>query len=607
MAIVTTDQNIKFNSVLDDVVVLSTDGTTSTVVLWDNLPPADQSLLTTIVNDLGGTAPLAAPVAGFATVNLGGAAVGGDATGLNPLAAATFGTATVDLGAAKAGGDPSGLIVTGTATAGYQTVTITPAFANGAAATGLANTVPATAGKAYATFNVVMAGTDTATLPGSAGTYYFKVAVDGAAAVEYSIVTAGVNQSFNTIANLLDGAAGLDAAGVDVTYDAVGGRFVFTRKTTGATSTVVVTAGTTGTDIFEQIVTDVAPTSVTRTTVGGTAATNTTYTATITVDGVAKSISLTGNNAQTVTTLLAEINTDLGASAIASLVSGNIKVTSATTGATSTVAIVDGTLFAALTGTATIGTAHDGVAATGTNKPYSAIVEVNGVAHNVTFTGAAGDTVAHVVSEIAADLAGFATVALTGGDIVITSTVAAGTKSKVRVFDTGWLFASMTGYTKVTYVDGVAPTVYTTTVAVDGVDVPVSVQGSDALTVATLVTAVDTALTAVADAALTNGNIVITSKTTGATSSVQVKGDRLFGAVTGFKGFKSVVGAADLVDVLHTIRMPNGTTGWNYFPHVTVGAKPANPVPGVVPKTVDYIYWGGTPADWRYFNDNTVV
>ena len=41
----------------------------------------------------------------------------------------------------------------------------------------------------------------------------------------------------------------------------------------------------------------------------------TTYTTTITVDGVAKSISVVGSAAQTFTDLLAEINTDLGASA----------------------------------------------------------------------------------------------------------------------------------------------------------------------------------------------------------------------------------------------------------------------------------------------------
>ncbi len=93
------------------------------------------------------------------------------------------------------------------------------------------------------------------------------------------------------------------------------------------------------------------------------------YTADITVDGVVKNIQVTGSLAQTYTLLLNEINTDLAGAAIASLVGGNIRVTSVTYGTTSTVSIVDvvGTppgsfaLFGALTGYVGLSTAvsHD--------------------------------------------------------------------------------------------------------------------------------------------------------------------------------------------------------------------------------------------------------
>lgn len=73
----------------------------------------------------------------------------------------------------------------------------------------------------------------------------------------------------------------------------------------------------------------------------------TTYTATITVDGVAKSISILGSAALTFTTLISELNADLGSAAVASIVSGKLRITSNTVGTTSTVAIAAGTLFAA--------------------------------------------------------------------------------------------------------------------------------------------------------------------------------------------------------------------------------------------------------------------
>lgn len=85
-------------------------------------------------------------------------------------------------------------------------------------------------------------------------------------------------------------------------------------------------------------------------------------TATIVVDGVTKNISIVSSAAQTYTTLLAEINTDLGAAGTAALVGGNLRVTSATSGASSTVAITDGgtPIFSPLTGYVAIRTANAG-------------------------------------------------------------------------------------------------------------------------------------------------------------------------------------------------------------------------------------------------------
>jgi len=71
----------------------------------------------------------------------------------------------------------------------------------------------------------------------------------------------------------------------------------------------------------------------------------TVYTATIIVDGTPVAVAVTGSMAQTFTDLINEINVDLGGTATASIVNGNIEVTSSTTGSTSTVDTDDESLF----------------------------------------------------------------------------------------------------------------------------------------------------------------------------------------------------------------------------------------------------------------------
>lgn len=78
----------------------------------------------------------------------------------------------------------------------------------------------------------------------------------------------------------------------------------------------------------------------------------TVYSASVKVDGDISSIpfNITGSAAQTYSALLGLINTALTTNAVATLVGGNIQITSATTGETSTVVIIDTNLFSSLTG-----------------------------------------------------------------------------------------------------------------------------------------------------------------------------------------------------------------------------------------------------------------
>lgn len=277
----------------------------------------------------------------------------------------------------------------------------------------------------------------------------------------------------------------------------------------------------------------------------GLANNGTAYTATITVDGVGKAISVVGSASQTFTTLVAGINTDLGASATATIHSPTeLRVTSATTGASSTVAIVDGTLFAALTGVGTIQAAVAGVAAVPATT-YTATITVDGVAKAISILGSAAQTFTTLVAEINTDLAAAATAAISGGDIVVTSATV-GTTSKVRIVD-GTLFAAVSDFFNVlppSDGDGTIRT-YSATVMVDGSKLKsIGVSGSAAQTYTTLLAAINTDLGVDATASLSGGNLIITSASTGATSSVDIYDTGLFTGLTSFVGITTVPGVA---------------------------------------------------------------
>jgi hypothetical protein len=79
------------------------------------------------------------------------------------------------------------------------------------------------------------------------------------------------------------------------------------------------------------------------------------YGAIVVIDGVAKEVVVVGSACQTIANLITKINANLGSAATAALVDNTIKITSATSGASSSVRITDGNdsanqpLFASLT------------------------------------------------------------------------------------------------------------------------------------------------------------------------------------------------------------------------------------------------------------------
>ena len=102
---------------------------------------------------------------------------------------------------------------------------------------------------------------------------------------------------------------------------------------------------------------------------------NGTYTASISVDGTAHPVSFVVTGGESFNTLVAALQAAVGATATVAIVSGNIKVTSATLSAASSVLITDATLFSSLV---SVGFASMNVAIAGTSADALMPVFANG-------------------------------------------------------------------------------------------------------------------------------------------------------------------------------------------------------------------------------------
>lgn len=576
-----TSENIRFNGTTLEAAVLKTDGANRTVILWDNLTSGDQALLTNFVNTYGGTLPLAGPTSGVQTVEFGKTVVGGTATGLSNVAVATAASTTVDIGGAATGGQASGLSAA-VGTQGSQVVNFSTPI-NGATSTGLTPT----AGYQDITFSALAGGGDATNLVGGT-TYTTTITVDG---VAKPISILGSNAStFTNLVSEINTDLGASATAV---LDVANKRIRITSATTSTSSTVLAVQGT----LFAAPLANFSAITAAVAGTGSLAA----LTATITVDGVAKAISVLPASIGTFTALINEINTDLGASATAAIVGQDIKVTSATFGSASKVVITPGTLFPALPSYVGTIPPQNGVSQ---SRTYSATVTVDGVIKSVKFLGTAGDTIQHVIDEINADLGASATAALTGGNIVITSATT-GSGSSVVVDDNGFLFNRLTGYVGITNTLATAPTVYTATITVDGVDKAISLQGNTAQTFTNLVSQINTDLGASAVASIANNKLVVTSASTGVTSTVVIRDGNLLKALGATGVSKPVDGISDLVVAMKKI--PVGSSNlYDYLGAFVVGDKPPRPaVPAVLPKTPAFTYFDGT--NWKYLEDDTNV
>lgn len=246
------------------------------------------------------------------------------------------------------------------------------------------------------------------------------------------------------------------------------------------------------------------------------------------------------------------------------------------TGLSPTSAATAGTSTATYSAPLTTGSASGMTA----NRKYSAIVTVDGVLKSVNFLGSDAATVADVLTQVNIDLGASAVATLTGGNIVVTSATT-GTSSSVSIQDSGFLFSTLPGFKSFSAVDGKAATNYLATITVDGVDKAISIQGSAAQTITTLIAEINTDLADAATAALDAGSIVVTSATTGVASKVSMSDISLFRSVTGFAGLDvAVAGAVDMLDAFGTVRTPAGGSLSQYFKIQAVDSADAGGGPG---------------------------
>jgi hypothetical protein len=332
------------------------------------------------------------PGNGFQSVKNTSVLTNATTTGFTPDVPATAGYQVVAVGGAKTGASATGLVDDVAATAGYQEVNVGGAK-TGASATGLAN---------------------------DATVYTASISVDGGAHVREISIIGSAAQTYTDLLIELNADSG---AWYEATL--VGGNIRIASLQPGATSAIA----TTDTDLFATLTDYVAILAA----VAGTDIIVTTYTASIAIDGVATPISVDGGAAQDYTTLLAELNTDLGAAAVASLVGGNIQITSTTTGVASTILITDTNLFSTLTDYTAISAAVDGVAIMHTL--YKAAILVDGtVTVNVEVNGTEASTIGDLIDLLNVALADNATVTIDGEYLIITS-LAGTTASTILITD----------------------------------------------------------------------------------------------------------------------------------------------------------------------------
>lgn len=410
MPVAITQENIKFNGTLEGAYVLKEVGSGPTLVKTlipvASLNTASEDKLVQFINKRGGANPMAAGgTSGTLAVNYGPATTTASPTGLAALATATAGTNTIEFQTTVTGATATGFENGTPAKSGYQTVNLNP-LTTPATATGLV-----------------------------AGTLTVKIKVDGAVK---SITLAVAPVAFSDL--ITDINTELDGSAVAVLADGV---ITITSATTGVTSEVVISEDNIFSTLANYVSTGVS-------TKGTLPTPGPSYSANCMVDGnIMRTIRFTGDQAQTITTLLSQMNTDLAGVATAALTDGKIVITSDTVGDRSSVNLFDtGRLVGRLAGFKSI----KGVPGRSIGV-YNASVRIDGVTYPISVQGSEAQTFGALISEIADDVAPIVPT-LVNGSIVFTSPTTGANSIAMNVVGEDALFRQVAGFAGFTRLDG---------------------------------------------------------------------------------------------------------------------------------------------------------
>jgi hypothetical protein len=578
--------NVLFNGTTENTAMIYHDTVNSKYyhVMWDLLTADQQNALTAAVTAAGGTIPLAAATSGYNTIKF---------TGVTSTAVPTF-KRVATAGKVVIGVDPTATtataltLPTGQVTSGSQRIIFQPTVTS-ALATGF----PAlAAGYQTVTFTAAIVGTNATGLANDTTTYTTTITINGTAIP--ITVTGSAAQTFTTLISSINTQLG--AAGA-VTIS--GSNLVVTSATTGSASTVLVVTGTlfpalTG---FSQINAAVQGTGNT-----------TPVQLTVTVDGTAHTVNAELSTFQTYGSLATAISTAIGAAGTAAFVANELVVTSASTGLSSTVAIVATNnslslfpLFLSL---------ENSVTGTSKERSYSATIVIDGThVIPVLIAGTSIATYNDVVTALTTAVGALGTVAMSG-NITITS-ASTGSGSSVKVYDSGlfsMIFAKTTpASTEFVSTTGVADLVAKFYVAIDGAaPVLVSLDSASISTYADVVTAINTAISTAGTAAMSADTITITSASTGTTSSVAITDVSLVSQAQ--QAAQPVVlgtpfrGATTFIDVLKSIRV-GAATLYDQLVIKVIGTKPNVPIGAQ--QVIQDTYFDGTV--WRYLINDVQV
>lgn len=460
-------------------------------------------------------------VAGYQIVDVGSNKTTGSATGLGTLN--YYGYQFVNVGGSKTTGSATGLDSTQDSN-GSQTVNVGSNKVAGSA-TGLSTTA-ATSG--YFTYPYSPALTEATTCPAA---FYSKViTIDG---VKHTITGNG-QTTVGALLTYLNTQMSSYA-----TIAIVAGNLVVTSKTTGSSSSADCLEYPSP-NLFDQI----PGIAGGRVPVTGTAAA--VYSCNITIDGTLRSFNIpAGPTIGTYTGLMAALTSAVGSYASFGIVSGNLRVSSNTIGTSSTVSIGTSSVFTNLTGYTSYASAISGTAAT----VYTATVQWNGgTTSTVSIKGSAAQTYANLINEINTDIGANGTASMSSGNLKITSALG-GNGSAVLITNTN-LFNVLTGYVSIpAAVPGAS---YLANISVNGTLYAVDCGYFAIPRYSDLITVINGILGVAGAASISGGNLVITSATSGAGSTVSILPTNLFTLLTNYGGVRTAIPGSTQYDYVTT-------------------------------------------------------